>query len=215
MRRLPIPGTLDHAFLQVGGRDTAIAMTRLASHKDEQLEEFLTLYDDIPSTNRHDPGMLEKLCLAVGLHPAEYFGKVCAIAYRYNFDVATFTAAAASPLVIQKAAEFAMEKDGFRDRELILKASKILELSPLVQVQQNQSTVNVSSNLPQIGSTANRVQNALADNLPPLQIEGEILDAEPIPQEASTSPIVVMEATPVVQPNYDPDPDPKSRQGSR
>lgn len=204
MRRLPIPGTLDHAFLSVGGRDTAIAMTRLASHKDDQLEEFVKLYDDIPSPNRTDPGMLEKLCLAVGLHPAEYFGKVCAVAYRYNFDVATFTAAAASPLVIQKAAEFAMEKDGFRDRELILKASKILEQSPLVSVQQNQSTVNVSSNLPQIGSTANRVQDALAGNLPPLLIEGEIIDAEPVPQSSPNKPLVVMEATPVVQPTHDP-----------
>ena len=182
LKRLPIPGTLDHAFAQVGGRETAIAMTRLASHKDETLKEFIRQYDELPANLRDDPGILEQLCLASGQHPADYFGKICGVAYRYNFDVATFTAAVASPMVLQKAAEFAMEKGGFKDRELILKTSKVLEQHSLVNVSQTNQTVNVSSNLPQISG---KISEIVRGDLPPIDevdaIEGEIIEVQALP----------------------------------
>lgn len=169
-------------------------MTRLASHKDEKLKEFIRLYDDLPARDRNDPGMLEQLCLASGTHPADYFGKVCAVAYRYNFDVATFTAAVASPLVLQKAAEFAMEKGGFRDRELILKASKVLEQTPLVSVQQNQSTFNVSSNLPQL---TGKISEIVRGELPEF-VEGELLESEALPQSEQDPVLKELKAVPDV-----------------
>ncbi len=154
-------------------------MTRLASHKDAGLAEFIRLYDELPLPKREDPGVLEQLCLASCIHPADYFGKICSVAYRYNFDVATFTAAAASPMVIQKAAEFAMEKSGFKDRELILKTSKVLEQNSLVSVNQTNQTVNVSSNLPQVTGRVSELLRGEIETVEPLQIaEGEIIEPD-------------------------------------
>lgn len=160
-------------------------MTRLASHKDAQLGEFIRLYDETNSNTRDDPGLLEQLCLASGIHPADYFGKICGVAYRYNFDVATFTAAVASPMVLQKAAEFAMAKEGFKDRELILKTSKVLESTPLVKVENNQQNVSISSNLPDLAQLSGRVSEVVRGELPPIGetdiVEGEIIEVEAIP----------------------------------
>lgn len=183
LRRNPVPGTLDHAFLEVGGRETAIAMTRLGSHKDPQLGEFIRLYDETSASNRESPGVLEQICLAAGLHPADYFGRIMEVAFRYNFELTRFTAAVASRVVMEKAAEFAMSKEGFKDRELILKTTKHLENSPLVNVTQSQQTVNVSSNLPQISGSISEIVRGELPPMPdePLAIEGEVVEVEALP----------------------------------
>ncbi len=181
LRRNPTPGTLDHAFLEVGGRETAIAMTRLGSHKDPQLGEFIRLYDESTASRRDEPGILEQICLASGLHPADYFGRIMEVAFRYNFELTRFTAAVASRVVMEKAAEFAMSKEGFKDRELILKTTKHLETSPLVSVSQTQQTLNVSSNLPQISG---HISEIVRGELPPVPDEPEAIEAEVIEVEA-------------------------------
>lgn len=158
----------------VGGRDVAIAMSRLGSHKDEQLNSLVLLYDELGPMDRDEPGVLERLCLSVGMHPAEYFGKISAVAYRYNYDVSAFTAAAASPLIIQKSAEYAMERTGFKDRELILKTSKVLEQTPLVSVTQSNQTIQVASNLPSLGQITGRVSELAREDI----IEGELIPAQ-------------------------------------
>lgn len=178
LRKLPIAGTLDHAFHLVGGREVAIAMSRWAAHKDEQLAELLRIYDEeITPPERIEPGLLERLCLAVGMHPADYFGRVSAAAYRHNFDVAAFTAAVAAPLVIQKSAQFAAKENGFKDRELLLKAAKILEQGSLVQVTQTNQTVAVTG-LPKMEELTGRVSDMIRSKEPVALIEGEIVEPE-------------------------------------
>ena len=154
-------------------------MTRLAAHRDEQLAEMITIYEQSTEKEKGEPGLLERLALSVGLHPAEYFGRVAAIAYRHNYDVSALTAAINSPLVIQAAAEFAQTKEGFKDRELILKASKVLEQQSLVTVNQTQQTLNVSG-LPKMESLTGKVSDMIRGAETPrgLLVEGEILELE-------------------------------------
>jgi hypothetical protein len=156
----------------------AIAMSRWVAHKDEQLAELLRIYDEELTPNEKiEPGLLERLCLAVGMHPADYFGRVSAAAYRHNFDVAAFTAAVAAPLVIQKSAQFAAKEGGFRDRELILKAAKVLEQGSLVQVTQTNQTVAVTG-LPKMEELTGRVSDMIRSKEPIALIEGEIVESE-------------------------------------
>jgi hypothetical protein len=143
-RKLLIPGTLDHAFHLVGGRDVAIALTRLGSHNDNQFLEFLKIYDELTPVEQGEPGLLERLCLCVGLHPSDYFGRLASLAYKRNFDVAHFAAAAAAPLVVEKMSKYAQQKEGFKDRQLLLQVTGHATRGPLVQVNQNSDNRSIS-----------------------------------------------------------------------
>lgn len=143
-RKLLIPGTLDHAFHIVGGRDVAISLTRLASHTDKQFFEWVRIWDNLSPVEQGEPDQLERLCLAVGLHPSDYFGRLAALAYKRNFDVAHFAAAVAAPLVMDKAAKFGQKEKNFKDRQMILQVTGHLERGPLVQVNQNSDNRSVS-----------------------------------------------------------------------
>ena len=147
-RQLLIPGTLDHAFHLVGGRSAAIEFTRLAALAgDNHLAEIITLYEELTPHQQKEANVLEQLCLAVGLHPSEFFGRVSAAAYRRNYDVAAFAAAAAAPLVIEKSMKFAAKESGFKDRQMLLQVSNVLEpRGPLVQVNQNSDNRQVHLN---------------------------------------------------------------------
>lgn len=163
LRRLEIPGTLDHAFRSVGGRDAAVAMARLASYRDPEIKELLHLFDELAPNDQLTPRLLENLALQVGLHPAEFFGRVSAAAYKHNFDVAQLTAAMKVTEIIERRAEFAMDKDGYKDAELVLKAGGHLQTGPLVQVNQNQTnqTLNVAAGLPPVEEITGRVSELI------------------------------------------------------
>lgn len=181
LRKLPIPGSLDHAFHLVGGREVAINMARWANRNDEQLTELLRIWDDeLTPSERRETGLLERLCLAVDMHPAEFFGRISAAAYKHNFDVAAFTAAVAAPLAIQKAAKFMGKEGGFKDRELILKAAKILETNPLVQVNQTQQNLSIPG-LPKLEELTGRVSKLIRGTEPVAFIEGEVLEPDEPP----------------------------------
>ena len=161
LRRLEIPGTLDHAFRSVGGREAAISMSRLASHRDPEIRELVRCYDELNSHDQLRPRLLEELSLQVGLHPAEFFGRISAAAYKHNFDVAQLTAAMKVSEIIERRAEFAMEKDGHKDAELVLKAGGVLTSTPLVQVTQTQQTLNVAAGLPPVEELTGRISEAI------------------------------------------------------
>jgi hypothetical protein len=143
-RKLLIPGTLDHAFHFVGGREVAISLTRLGAYAHPDFTEFLRIYDELTPVEQGELGLLERLCLAVGIHPSNYFGRLCALAYKRNFDVAHFAAAASAPLVVEKVAKYAQAKDGFRHAQLLLQVTGHATRGPLVQVNQNSDNRSVS-----------------------------------------------------------------------
>lgn len=145
-RKLLIPGTLDHAFHLVGGRDVAISLTRLGSHTSPEFAEFIRLYDELTPVEQGEPGLLERLCLCIGLHPSDYFGRLASLAYKRNFDVAHFAAAVSAPLVVEKMAKYAQQKDGFKDRQLLLQVTGHAQRGPLVQVNQTSDNRSVTVN---------------------------------------------------------------------
>lgn len=166
-------------------------MARLGGHRDEQLRELVQNYDQLTQKDKLEPGLLEKLALGVGLHPADLFGRITSIAYRHNFDVAQLTAAMKVREIIERRAEFAMEKEGYRDAELVLKAGGILQTGPLVQVNQTQTTqtLNVAAGLPPVEELSGRVseiirpapeQKALPAADLGFSVAGEIIDEKEI-----------------------------------
>jgi hypothetical protein len=184
LRRLEIPGTLDHAFRGVGGRETAIAMARLGSHRDGELKEFVRSWDELDPKAQLEPRLLERLALGVGLHPAELFGRISATAYKHNFDVAQMTAAMKLGEILERRAEFAMDKDGHKDAELVLKAGGLLQTGPLVTVNQTQQTLNVAAGLPPVEELTGRVSELIrpAEHRPMLPGVKDYIDVgfEPI-----------------------------------
>jgi len=161
LKRLEVAGTLDYAFRGVGGREAAVAMARLGSHRDDQLRRLVDAYDEMSPAQRLEVGLLETLALAVGLHPAEFFGRVSSVAYRHNFDVAQLTAAMKAKDMIEAAASFGLEKEGFKDRELVLKASKVLESGPLVTVSQQTINAQMAAGLPPVEGSTGRISEMI------------------------------------------------------
>jgi hypothetical protein len=182
-RQLLIPGTLDHAFHLVGGREVAISLTRLGAYTSREFAEFIRLWDDLTPVEQAEPGLLERLCLCIGLHPSEYFGRLAALAYKRNFDVAHFAAAAAAPLVVQEATKRMKGERGFKDREMLLKLTGHLETrGPLVQVNQNSDnrSVTVNQTGPTFEELTSKVSELVRGESGKEAIEGEVIDISPL-----------------------------------
>jgi hypothetical protein len=178
-RKLIIPGTLDHAFHIVGGREVAISLTRLAAYTSPDFTEFLRIYDELTPVEQGEPGLLERLCLAIGMHPSDYFGRLCALAYKRNFDVAHFAAAAAAPLVVEKMSKYAQKESGFKDRQLLLQVTGHATRGPLVQVNQSNDnrSVSVNSSGPSFEELTAKVSEMVRGS-GETYIEGEIVETK-------------------------------------
>jgi hypothetical protein len=186
-RKLLIPGTLDHAFHLVGGRDVAISLTRLGGHTLPEFAEFIRLYDELTPVEQGEPGLLERLCLCVGLHPSDYFGRLAALAYKRNFDVAHFAAAVSAPLVVEKMARYAQQKEGFKDRQLLLQVTGHVQKGPLVQVNQNSDnrSVTVNSGGPSFEELTAKVSELIRGGEGPTQpvFEAEIVEPKQLEEK--------------------------------
>jgi hypothetical protein len=167
----------------VGGREAAIEFTRLAAMSgDEHLKEMLHLYEELTPHQQKEPNLLEQLCLSVGLHPSDYFGRVAASAYRRNYDVAAFAAAALAAEAIGHAKRAMAKESGFKDRQMILQAAGHLERAPMVQVNtgsQDNRQINIQQG-PSFEQLTAKVSELLRGESAPKQLtEGEIIDATP------------------------------------
>jgi len=118
-------------------------------------------YDELTPRQQMEPRLLETLAIQVGLHPAEFFGRVSAAMYKHNFDAAQLVASMRVGEILERRAEYALEKDGHKDAELVLKAGGVLTTTPLVQVTQTQQTLNVAAGLPPVEELTGRVSEMI------------------------------------------------------
>jgi hypothetical protein len=69
---------------------------------------------------------LEKVCELAGIPPADFFGRISAVAFSLGRDVANLVAAAAAPEVVARSVREAKKAGGFRDREALMKHNGFL-----------------------------------------------------------------------------------------
>lgn len=104
-----------------GGKETFIEYIRLLDSPDPRYHVLLEKWDE-SSPKEKDRLSLDGLARMADISPGELLGKVAQIAYEHNTDLANFLASVHQPDIVAHTIERAMTDDGFRDRELILKA---------------------------------------------------------------------------------------------
>lgn len=105
---------------------------------------------DLLSPSDQEKVPLEQICAAVGISAAEFVGELARGAYRWNMDVSTLIAMVSQPAIIDKMTEFAMEPDGHKDREMLLKSSGFLPLPKGAR-----TTIHVSAQAAAVAATEN------------------------------------------------------------
>jgi len=124
VHRSPMFGTLAYVASRLpGGKHTFMEYARLC--ESERIKVLVGHWDSLSDYDQRRAS-LEDLCEVCGVEPHELVGAVASAGYRWNADVSTLIAAVAHPQVTQACVERALQADGFRDREMLFKASGIL-----------------------------------------------------------------------------------------
>lgn len=72
-----------------------------------------------PTERRSLP--LEAVAELVGMSPGEFLGEIVRTAFNANLDIGRLMTLIATPKVVQKTIEYAMHKDGHRERDALFK----------------------------------------------------------------------------------------------
>ncbi len=124
MHRLPMFGTLAYVASRVrGGKASFMEIARLC--EDESIKALVWRWDSLSYYDqRRVP--LEDLCEVCGVQPHKLVGEVASAGFRLGHDISTLIAAIAHPKVMKACVDRALQADGFRDREMLFKASGVL-----------------------------------------------------------------------------------------
>ncbi len=191
---LPGEGSLTLAIRYLeGGRGTFIQyVTLAATDEDIDAKTFLHVYLDL-TTYEQKAVSLDDVCAAAGVSPVKLVKAIVGTAFEHGVDLANFIAAVSHPKTVHKTIQFAHQKEGIRDRELLLQHHGF---SP----QPKGTTINIG-----VSSTSTSQATALsqatsvpsfAEDMADLQdskigVQHQLIEAQPV---ESFDPVPVKDA---------------------
>jgi hypothetical protein len=118
---LPGEGSLTLAIRYLeGGRATFLQyVTLAATDEDEDAKTFLHVYLDLTKYEQKVVS-LDDVCAAAGVSPVKLVKAIVGTAFEHGVDLANLIGAISHPKTVARTVKFAQQKDGIRDRELLL-----------------------------------------------------------------------------------------------
>jgi len=145
--------TLEQSFQCAGvstldARETMVRVAGMLAASNEKLAKIVEIWDGL-CTSKKKQTTLDQLCKMVDMQVWEFIGTAGAEAARIGIETARMLVGMAQPQLIQKAIEFGMTPEGFKDRQLVLQAGGIAPSPKGINIALSQTTQQVSgSTLP-------------------------------------------------------------------
>ena len=145
--------TLEQSFQCAGvstldARETMVRVAGMLAASNEKLAKIVEIWDGL-CTSKKKQTTLDQLCKMVDMQVWEFIGTAGAEAARIGIETARMLVGMAQPQLIQKAIEFGMTPEGFKDRQLVLQAGGIAPSPKGINIALQQNNQQVSgSQLP-------------------------------------------------------------------
>jgi len=174
------------------GLDALILLCRMGAHRYETLRLFIIAWEDLHQPNLFaelypelaftEPS-LEQCCDLAKISNEDFVGDVTRMIYYYGLESAKWQIHAGLGDVVRAAHDTArmVGKEGFQDRQLLLKAGGVVQEGPGTVVNvNNQVTTNQIAGLPKWEDSDKVVVEALQQWAPKELPEKSAVEAEPV-----------------------------------
>jgi hypothetical protein len=129
------PGGLAFASRMLpGGKKALVELARSSS--DPKVQEVVKAWDAMTPKCR-SARRIEDLCTQACISPGEFLGRVAQDAHDTGLDVSRLILGVNHPRVLEKSIRNAMTTEGFKDREMLMKASGFLPTPAGPQITNN------------------------------------------------------------------------------
>jgi hypothetical protein len=165
--------SVDGLARHLGGRRKFIDLARLST---EELVRSVVARWDALTKSKQGSQNLDNLVADCGLDPGWFVGKVSETMFSNGVEVTKLLMAIATPAVIQHSIEQSLTgKNGFKDRELLLKAARVL---PSAQPPQHNMAFMFGGTVPQIDTDNNKEapKQIEGSTEPPAVEDGNVID---------------------------------------
>ena len=115
--------SLDYIARKVGGKQFLVDLARNCG--DAEIKAFVAAWDSLTKSKKSKTS-LELVCQQVSIDPSWLYGRVSEEVSRRGADCTKLIGALAAPEVMQKTVDMAKTNDGWRDRQMFLKAARII-----------------------------------------------------------------------------------------
>lgn len=115
--------SLDYIARKVGGKQFLVDLARNCG--DAEIKAFVAAWDGLTKSKKKTTA-LELVCQQVSLDPSWLFGRISEEVSRRGADCTKLIGALAVPKVLEKTVEVALTDEGWRDRQMVLKAARII-----------------------------------------------------------------------------------------
>jgi hypothetical protein len=132
----------------VGGKLTFMELAHHAPELDPRVTSVIETWDGLTPTAKQ-AASLDAICKERNIDPYLFLGVVAAAAKKYADNSSVIIAALSLPNVVRKSIEHAMEKEGFKDREALMKHAGFLPVpagATFVNTLQTKVETNVGVN---------------------------------------------------------------------
>jgi len=120
------PGVISEIAASLeGGKEEFMLLARYAPEIDPNIAPVIEEWNRLKKQPRLRVS-LDAICKLKGIDPFHFLGVVAEAAIKYRDNASVILAAMALPKVVQQSIQVAMEKDGFRDREALMKHAGFL-----------------------------------------------------------------------------------------
>ncbi len=103
-----------------GGKSAFMEFARLAVHIDVNLAPVVEAYESLPGPQRAAVS-IDEICVRYDIDPLHFIGVVGEAVKKYGQNAAIVIASLSFPDVVSRSVKQALTKDGFKDREALMK----------------------------------------------------------------------------------------------
>ena len=107
-----------------GGKHTFMELARFAPEIDPNCAPVIEEWDRVAGNKK--TVSLDTICRVKGVDPFHFLGAVAEAAVKYRDNASVIIAALSLPNVIERSVKTALTKDGFKDREALMKHAGFL-----------------------------------------------------------------------------------------
>jgi hypothetical protein len=108
----------------VGGKQTFMELARFAPEIDPECQPIIEEWDRLAGNKRVIN--LDAICKVRQIDPFHFLGVVAEAAVKYRDNASVIIAALSLPNVVERSVKTALTKDGFKDREALMKHAGFL-----------------------------------------------------------------------------------------
>jgi hypothetical protein len=133
-----------------GGKKELMLLAELAPEVEPALAPILEDWKRLSSSGKKSVS-LDQICKTRKIDPYHFLGVIAEAAIKYRDNASVIVAAMNLPKIVEKSIKFAQKKDGFKDREALMKHGGFLPV-PSGNTFVNTLQTKVETNVEQPGS---------------------------------------------------------------